>query len=52
MMLQTKNESNKYDQLEVKDKKKKIMEKNLDSISYPFESEYFKEKKNQRLLQK
>ena len=29
----------------MKDKKKKIMEKNIDSISNPFEPEYFKVKK-------
>ena len=49
-MLQVENERNKYE-LESGRQDKKIMEKNLDSIFYPFEREYFKVKKL-RLLKK
>ena len=43
-MLQVENERNKYE-LECERQEKEIMEKNLDSISDPFEPEYFKVKK-------
>ena len=44
MMLLVKNERNKYE-LECERQEKEIIEKNLDSISDPFECEYFKVKK-------
>ena len=43
-MLQVENERNKYE-LEHEEQEKEIMEKNLNSISNPFECEYFKVKK-------
>ena len=46
MMLQAENESNKYE-LERERQEKEIMGKNVDSISYQFEHEYFKVKKNE-----
>ena len=44
-MVQVENEHNKYE-LEHERQEKEIIEKNLDSISDPFEREYFKVKKN------
>ena len=46
MMLQAQNERNKYE-LEIEIQEKEIMEKNLYSISDPFEGEYFTVKKNE-----
>ena len=43
-MLQVENERNKYE-LEREEQEKEIMEKNLNSISNPFEREYFNVKK-------
>ena len=43
MMLQIENECNKYELERVR--RDKFVEKTLDSISYPFECEYFKVKK-------
>ena len=42
--IQVENEYNKYE-LKCEKQEKEIMEKNLDSISDPFEREYFKVKK-------